>query len=140
MRYANPHKAFTFQMHGFESIVGPVKVSPLFLVPPSVREPRAHLPRLARGLMLRAICHARSLERTETLLLCHQGVFTKDTNLNKAREHALLISNRPPYVTILTLVRDAAARLPNGEGTRAEVCASLFIGEPVFPFLILRCY
>lgn len=50
-----------------------------------------------------------------------QGVFTKESNLNKAREHSLLVSKRPPYVTILTLVRDAAARLPNGEGTRAEV-------------------
>ncbi|XP_078379706.1 nuclear factor related to kappa-B-binding protein-like isoform X2 [Oculina patagonica] len=77
-RYANPHKAFTFRMHGFESVVGPVK-----------------------------------------------GVFSKDTNLNKAREHSLLISLRPPYVTILTLVRDAASRLPNGEGTRAEVCELL---------------
>lgn len=48
-------------------------------------------------------------------------MFTKESNLNKAREHPLLLSKRPPYVTILTLVRDAAARLPNGEGTRAEV-------------------
>lgn len=55
------------------------------------------------------------------ILLFSQGVFSKETNLNKAREHSLLISNRPPFVTILTLVRDAAARLPNGEGTRAEV-------------------
>lgn len=77
-RYDNPHKAFTFRMHGFESVVGPVK-----------------------------------------------GVFSKDTNLNKAREHSLLTSLRPPYVTILTLVRDAASRLPNGEGTRAEVCELL---------------
>ncbi|XP_068687328.1 nuclear factor related to kappa-B-binding protein-like [Montipora foliosa] len=77
-RYANPHKAFTYRMHGFESVVGPVK-----------------------------------------------GVFSKDTNLNKAREHSLLTSLRPPYVTILTLVRDAASRLPNGEGTRAEVCELL---------------
>ncbi|EDO28120.1 predicted protein, partial [Nematostella vectensis] len=77
-RYINPHLAYTFVMHGFESIVGPVK-----------------------------------------------GVFSKETNLNKAREHSLLISNRPPFVTILTLVRDAAARLPNGEGTRAEVCELL---------------
>lgn len=56
-----------------------------------------------------------------------QGVFSKDTNLNKAREHSLLISLRPPYVTILTLVRDAASRLPNGEGTRAEVYQLFFI-------------
>lgn len=77
-RYAQPHKAFTFRMHGFESVVGPVK-----------------------------------------------GVFDKETSLNKAREHSLLRSDRPAYVTILSLVRDAAARLPNGEGTRAEICELL---------------
>uniref|UniRef100_A0A3P9LXK4 Nuclear factor related to kappa-B-binding protein n=1 Tax=Oryzias latipes TaxID=8090 RepID=A0A3P9LXK4_ORYLA len=77
-RYNEPHKAFTFRMHGFESVVGPVK-----------------------------------------------GVFDKEMSLNKAREHTLLRSDRPPYVTILSLVRDAAARLPNGEGTRAEICELL---------------
>ncbi|XP_064424745.1 nuclear factor related to kappa-B-binding protein isoform X3 [Latimeria chalumnae] len=77
-RYNQPHKAFTFRMHGFESVVGPVK-----------------------------------------------GVFDKETSLNKAREHSLLRSDRPAYVTILSLVRDAAARLPNGEGTRAEICELL---------------
>ncbi|KAG8468123.1 hypothetical protein KFE25_007175 [Diacronema lutheri] len=39
----------------------------------------------------------------------------------KPREHALLRSERPAHVTILTLVRDAAARLPDGVGTRADV-------------------
>ncbi|XP_056399316.1 LOW QUALITY PROTEIN: nuclear factor related to kappa-B-binding protein [Hyla sarda] len=77
-RYLQPHKAFTFRMHGFDSVVGPVK-----------------------------------------------GVFDKETSLNKAREHSLLRSDRPAYVTILSLVRDAAARLPNGEGTRAEICELL---------------
>ncbi|XP_067909865.1 nuclear factor related to kappa-B-binding protein isoform X2 [Heterodontus francisci] len=77
-RYSQPHKAFTFRMHGFDSVVGPVK-----------------------------------------------GVFDKDPALNKAREHSLLRSDRPAYVTILSLVRDAAARLPNGEGTRAEICELL---------------
>ncbi|XP_031428097.1 nuclear factor related to kappa-B-binding protein isoform X2 [Clupea harengus] len=77
-RYDQPHKAFTYSMHGFESVVGPVK-----------------------------------------------GVFDKETSLNKAREHSLLRSARPAYVTILSLVRDAAARLPNGEGTRAEICELL---------------
>ncbi|KAM9450340.1 nuclear factor related to kappa-B-binding protein [Clarias gariepinus] len=77
-RYDQPHKAYTFRMHGFESVVGPVK-----------------------------------------------GVFDKETSLNKAREHSLLRSDRPAYVTILSLVRDAAARLPNGEGTRAEICELL---------------
>ncbi|KAJ3590806.1 hypothetical protein NHX12_008754 [Muraenolepis orangiensis] len=77
-RYDQPHKAFTFRMHGFPSVVGPVK-----------------------------------------------GVFDKEMSLNKAREHTLLRSDRPAYVTILSLVRDAAARLPNGEGTRAEICELL---------------
>uniref|UniRef100_UPI00398ECD8A nuclear factor related to kappa-B-binding protein isoform X2 n=1 Tax=Pristiophorus japonicus TaxID=55135 RepID=UPI00398ECD8A len=77
-RYSQPHRAFTFRMHGFDSVVGPVK-----------------------------------------------GVFDKDPSLNKAREHSLLRSDRPAYVTILSLVRDAAARLPNGEGTRAEICELL---------------
>ncbi|XP_065644206.1 nuclear factor related to kappa-B-binding protein isoform X2 [Hydra vulgaris] len=55
-----------------------------------------------------------------------KGVF-KDSNFDtaKAREHAMLVSERPAYVTILSLVRDAVARLPNGEGTRAEVCLLL---------------
>ncbi|XP_048471338.1 PR domain zinc finger protein 10 [Rhincodon typus] len=55
-RYSQPHKAFTFRMHGFDSVVGPVK-----------------------------------------------GVFDKDPSLNKAREHSLLRSDRPAYVTILSL-------------------------------------
>ena len=29
--------------------------------------------------------------------------------------------HRPPAVTILSLVRDAVSRLPNGEGTRADI-------------------
>ncbi|CAL1539986.1 unnamed protein product [Lymnaea stagnalis] len=77
-RFAAPHKAFTFMMHGYDSVVGPVK-----------------------------------------------GVYDKDSGTNKAREHNLLVSDRPPFVTILTLVRDAAARLPNGEGTRGDICELL---------------
>ncbi|XP_064607968.1 nuclear factor related to kappa-B-binding protein-like isoform X2 [Liolophura sinensis] len=77
-RFENPHKAFTYVLHGYESVVGPVK-----------------------------------------------GVYSKDNAMNKAREHNLLISDRPSYVTILTLVRDAAARLPNGEGTRGDICELL---------------
>ena len=55
-RFASPHRAYTYSLHGYESVVGPVK-----------------------------------------------GVYTKDNAMNKAREHALLISERPAYVTILTL-------------------------------------
>ncbi|XP_058098298.1 uncharacterized protein LOC131243171 [Magnolia sinica] len=40
----------------------------------------------------------------------------------KAREHFMLKPDRPPHVTILCLVRDAAARLPGSIGTRADVC------------------
>lgn len=77
-RYQNPHKAYTFKVHGYEAVVGPVK-----------------------------------------------GVYGKESGVNKAREHSLLVSDRPPFVTILSLVRDAAARLPNGEGTRADICELL---------------
>ncbi|XP_071126150.1 nuclear factor related to kappa-B-binding protein-like isoform X1 [Mytilus edulis] len=77
-RIENPHKSFTYKLHGYESVVGPVK-----------------------------------------------GVYTKESALNKAREHALLVSSRPAFVTILTLVRDASARLPNGEGTRGDICELL---------------
>lgn len=41
---------------------------------------------------------------------------------SKARDHFLLKRDRPPHVTILCLVRDAAARLPGSIGTRADVC------------------
>nr|XP_002733719.1 PREDICTED: nuclear factor related to kappa-B-binding protein-like [Saccoglossus kowalevskii] len=62
-----------------------------------------------------------------------KGVFGKETTMNKAREHFLLVSDRPPYVTILSVVRDSVARLPNGEGTRADICELLkdsqFIAE-----------
>jgi nuclear factor related to kappa-B-binding protein len=40
----------------------------------------------------------------------------------KPRFHAMLKNERPACVTILTLARDAAARLPNGVGTRADIC------------------
>ena len=43
----------------------------------------------------------------------------------KARDHFLLRNDRPPVVTLLALVRDAAARLPGGEGSRADVCELL---------------
>ncbi|XP_058109928.1 uncharacterized protein LOC131253114 isoform X2 [Magnolia sinica] len=41
---------------------------------------------------------------------------------SKPREHFMLKTDRPPHVTILCLVRDAAARLPGSIGTRADVC------------------
>ncbi|KAF6171055.1 hypothetical protein GIB67_014635 [Kingdonia uniflora] len=41
---------------------------------------------------------------------------------SKARDHFMLKPDRPPHITILCLVRDAASRLPGGIGTRADVC------------------
>jgi hypothetical protein len=41
---------------------------------------------------------------------------------SKPRDHILLKPDRPPYVTILCLARDAAARLQDGVGTRADIC------------------
>lgn len=38
-----------------------------------------------------------------------------------AREHPLLRPDRPPWVSLSEIVRDAVARLPNGEGTRPEI-------------------
>ncbi|KAL9673122.1 hypothetical protein QQ045_029375 [Rhodiola kirilowii] len=53
----------------------------------------------------------------------------------KARDHFMLKSDRPPHVTILCLVRDAAARLPGSIGTRADVCTlirdSQYVSEDV---------
>ncbi|EDV93539.1 nuclear factor related to kappa-B-binding protein [Drosophila grimshawi] len=74
LRFDQPHRPFTYRLHGYESVVGPVK-----------------------------------------------GIYTQSLALNKARGHAIMVDDRPPYVTILTLVRDATARLPNGEGTRSEI-------------------
>ncbi|KAI5079026.1 hypothetical protein GOP47_0006697 [Adiantum capillus-veneris] len=43
----------------------------------------------------------------------------------RARDHFMLRSDRPSHITILCLVRDAAARLPQGIGTRSDVCILL---------------
>ncbi|KAL3531874.1 hypothetical protein ACH5RR_005395 [Cinchona calisaya] len=40
----------------------------------------------------------------------------------KARDHFILKPNRPPCFTVLCLVRDAAARLPDAMGTRSDIC------------------
>lgn len=91
-RYQNPHKAFTFHVHGYTSVVGPVK---------------------GCGIGASTATHSASP--------------------NKAREHSLLVSDRPPFVTLLSLVRDAAARLPNGEGTRADICELLRDSQYILP-------
>ncbi|KAL4340256.1 hypothetical protein GQ457_08G012350 [Hibiscus cannabinus] len=41
---------------------------------------------------------------------------------SKCREHFMLKADRPPNITVLSVVRDAAARLPDRVGTRADIC------------------
>lgn len=85
-RFENPHMSFTYRMHGYESVVGPVK-----------------------------------------------GIYTQLPAFTKARGHNMLTIDRPNFVTILTLVRDATARLPNGEGTRADICELLRSSQYINP-------
>ncbi|XP_060532196.1 nuclear factor related to kappa-B-binding protein [Cylas formicarius] len=54
-----------------------------------------------------------------------KGIYSPAVGNAKARGHTMLNANRPNFVTILSLVRDATARLPNGEGTRADICELL---------------
>ncbi|KAF6211954.1 hypothetical protein GE061_012471, partial [Apolygus lucorum] len=75
-RYEIPYKAFSYNVGGAESTVGPV----------------------------------RSMQTG---------------NISKARGHTLLVEDRPKHVTILELVRDAVARLPNAQGTRADIVTLL---------------
>lgn len=75
-RYQNPNKAFTFNLHNYKSVVGPVK----------------------------------------------NCTFIKEsTNTSKLKNRTTILKERPPHVTYLSLVRDSAARLPNGQGTRSDI-------------------
>ena len=92
LRFENPQLAFTYHVHGYESVVGPVK----------------------------GVYNKPELDAARTPPL-------------RAREHTILINDRPPYVSILTLVREAAARLPNGCGTRADIVELLKYSQYVSP-------
>ncbi|KAL5275001.1 NFRKB family protein [Megaselia abdita] len=54
-----------------------------------------------------------------------KGIYAPISNLSKARNVNRLSGNRPNYITVLTLVRDATARLPNGEGSKNDICELL---------------
>ncbi|XP_031635653.1 nuclear factor related to kappa-B-binding protein isoform X2 [Contarinia nasturtii] len=62
-----------------------------------------------------------------------KGIYTQIPALSKARGHNMLTTDRPSFVTILTLVRDATARLPNGEGTRTDICELLKSSQYICP-------
>ncbi|KAL0222535.1 hypothetical protein RCL1_002389 [Eukaryota sp. TZLM3-RCL] len=49
----------------------------------------------------------------------------------KAREHVLLIADRPSSATVVSCVRDAASRLPLGVGTRADIVALILASQYV---------
>nr|VZH96015.1 unnamed protein product [Spirometra erinaceieuropaei] len=61
----------------------------------------------------------------------------------RAREHPLLRSDRPAWVSISEIVRDAVARLPNGEGTRPEIAMlvqdSAFLAPNFNPRQLSQC-
>lgn len=57
----------------------------------------------------------------------------------KARDHFMLRSDRPSHITILCLVRDAAARLPQHIGTRADVCILLRDSQYIEDVSDLQC-
>lgn len=62
-----------------------------------------------------------------------RGIYSPSPAASKARDHNTLIAERPNFVTILALVRDAAARLPNGEGTRWDICELLKSSQYISP-------
>eukprot|EP00347_Sterkiella_histriomuscorum_P021659 403333211 len=68
-------------------------------------------------------------------------VYRKKAQLqSKPKEHPFLKNHRPPAVNILAVVRDAAARLPDGVGTRTDVAElvkdSQFIAEGLSDYYI----
>lgn len=57
----------------------------------------------------------------ESVVAPLKGIYNPAVGNAKARGHSILTADRPNFVTILSLVRDATARLPNGEGTRGDI-------------------
>ena len=56
---------------------------------------------------------------------------------SKAKSHGLLLNdgNRPPFVTIINLVKDSVARLPNGQGTRPDIVELLKDSQYLNPYV-----
>jgi len=52
---------------------------------------------------------------------------------SKGRDHNVLAPERAPHVTVLALVRDAAARLPNGIGSKDDICSLLRMSQYMLP-------
>ncbi|XP_078435339.1 nuclear factor kappa-B-binding-like protein [Wolffia australiana] len=93
----------------------------LVTINPSSDEARAYFRReelLRYSVPDRAFAYTAADGRKSTVAPLRRGG-GKPTS--KARDHFMLKQDRPPHVTILCLVRDAAARLPGSIGTRADV-------------------
>ncbi|KAK9279427.1 hypothetical protein L1049_013106 [Liquidambar formosana] len=94
----------------------------LHTINPSSEEVRAYFRReevLRYSIPDRAFCYTAADGR-KSIVAPLRRCGGKPTS--KARDHFMLKRDRPPHVTILCLVRDAAARLPGSIGTRADVC------------------
>ena len=75
-RFATPERPFTYRLHGYESVVPPVR---------------------------------RDRVQEGSILLSAAG----------------RMPGAPPSVSLMGLIRDAIARLPNGVGTRNDICTLL---------------
>ncbi|CAH8874181.1 unnamed protein product [Trichobilharzia szidati] len=62
---------------------------------------------------------------------------------SKARDHPLLKPDRPTYVSLAEIVRDAVACLPNGEGSRTDITTlvqnSIFLLPDIDPRKLQQC-
>ncbi|KAL5202423.1 hypothetical protein ABZP36_013375 [Zizania latifolia] len=97
----------------------------LHTISPSSEEARAYFQReefLRYSIPDRAFCYTAADGEKSIVAPLRRGG-GKPTA--KARGHPMLLPDRPPHVTILCIVRDAAARLPARTGTRADVCTLL---------------
>uniref|UniRef100_A0ACD5TYQ0 Uncharacterized protein n=1 Tax=Avena sativa TaxID=4498 RepID=A0ACD5TYQ0_AVESA len=87
---------------------------------------RSRIPQVGQGVKVKSY---RNIE--QQMNGAHSGFDPRDkvsqgkVISTKARGHPMLLPDRPPHVTILCLVRDAASRLPGRTGTRADVCTLL---------------
>lgn len=76
-----------------------------------------------------------SLDGTQKYIVCPIQKKPPTSSSSKPREHVMLKKDRPGNITILCLARDAASRLENFVGTRADICElikdSFYINERI---------
>lgn len=144
-RRAVPHKVHVSQGNKSNTINDPSQDDPL-VVPPS-RSPTNWIMRPERVDEV-ALFRVQEKQRYDTpgspftyrmhgyeasvgpVLGVYAQVIAKGSNV--------LTTDRPPGVTITSLVRDAIARLPNGEGTKAHVCELLKASQFIVPGSVLH--